>query len=121
MASVGSFQELEAWQDARALVRMVYSAGAQSGFSRDYGLRSQIQRSAVSIMANIAEGHGRRGDKESIQFLKIARGSCSETLSHAYVAKDLGMLTEAQFEELRKQSTKTGNKISGLIRYLRTK
>jgi len=71
-------------------------------------------------MANIAEGHGRRGDQEFIQYLKTARGSCSETLSHAYVALDMGMIDKSQFESVSKLANKTGNKVSGLIRYLRS-
>ena len=107
-------------KSARELVKQVYGMCAESALGRDFGLRDQIQRSAVSITANIAEGHGRRGDQEFIQYLKPARGSCSETLSHAYVAMDMGMIGEAQFETVSELANKTGNKISGLIRYLRT-
>ena len=118
--SVRKFEDLEAWQDARALVKCVYSLCSETALGRDFGLRDQIQRSAVSVMANIAEGHGRRGDQEFIQYLKTARGSCSETLSHAYVAMDMGMIEKDSFETLRELANKTGNKLSGLIRYLRT-
>ena len=71
-------------------------------------------------MANIAEGHGRRGDQEFIQYLKTARGSCSETLSHAYVAVDMGMIEKTEFETVSELANKTGKKLSGLIRYLRS-
>ena len=120
MSSVRKFEDLEAWQDARALVKCVYSLCSETELGRDFGLRDQIQRSAVSVMANIAEGHGRRGDQEFIQYLKTARGSCSETLSHAYVALDMGMIEKDHFETLSELANKTGNKLSGLIRYLRT-
>ena len=120
MASVRKFEDLEAWQHACELVKAIYSLCADTTLRRDFGLRNQIQRSAVSVMANIAEGHGRRGDQEFIQYLKTARGSCSETLSHAYVALDMGMIENAQFEVVSELANKTGNKLSGLIRYLRT-
>lgn len=120
MSSIRKFEDLEAWQTARELVKTVYGLCAETGLGRDFGLRDQIQRSSVSVMANIAEGHGRRGDQEFIQYLKIARGSCSETLSHAYVAMDIGMIEKAQFEAISEFANKTGNKLSGLIRYLRS-
>lgn len=119
MAAINRFEEIEAWRDARKLVKQIYQACQNDRLSRDFGLRDQMQRAAVSIMANIAEGHGRRGDQEFIQYLKVARGSCSETLSHAYVAKDLQMIPETEFEELQNQLNMIGKKLSGLINYLR--
>ena len=96
--SVTRFEDLKAWQSARELTRQVYELCRNTRLGRDFGLRDQIQRSAVSVMANIAEGHGRRGDQEFIQYLKTARGSSSETLSHAYVAMDMEMIEKAEFE-----------------------
>lgn len=120
MAAIRKFEDLEAWQGARELVKAVYGLCAETALGRDFGLRDQIQRSAVSVMANIAEGHGRRGDQEFIQYLKTARGSCSETLSHAYVAMDMGMIEKTHFDTISELANKTGNKLSGLIRYLRS-
>ena len=99
---------------------MIYRACSTTPLGKDFALRNQVIRSAVSIMANVAEGHGRRGDQEFIQFLKIARGSCSETLSHMYIASDMQMIDQATFNDIRAQANKTGNKISALIRYLRS-
>ena len=120
MTSARRFEDLEAWQSARELVKTVYGLCGETALGRDFGLRDQIQRSAVSVMANIAEGHGRRGDQEFIQYLKTARGSCSETLSHAYVAVDMGMIEKTEFETVSELANKTGKKLSGLIRYLRS-
>lgn len=119
MSGAGSFEDLEVWQDARVLVKLVYNACNTTPLAKDFALRNQLIRSAISIMANIAEGHGRRGDREFMHFLKIARGSCSETLSHMYVANDMQMIDQTAFNEIRAQTNKTGTRISALIRYLR--
>ena len=73
------FEELEVWKEARQLTREVYRLTSDSKFSKDFGLSNQIQRAAVSIMSNIAEGFERGGNPEFIQFLYVAKGSCGET------------------------------------------
>jgi four helix bundle protein len=79
--------------------KKVYEATSNGKFAQDYGLRGQIQRASVSIMANIAEGFGRRSDKEFANFLNMAHGSASEVQSHLYVALDLNYVTESCFSE----------------------
>lgn len=101
MAAFTKIEEIQAWQRAREVTRMLYQLTTGNNFERDSGLRDQIRRSAVSIMANIAEGFGRRSDREFANFLNIAYGSISETLSHLYVALDLGYVREAQFEAVK--------------------
>lgn len=103
---------------ARLLVGHVYRLTGQGKLKTDFGLRDQLQRSAVSIMANIAEGFGRRGRQEFIQFLKIARGSCSEVESHLYVALDAGLILNEDFDALKAQAETTGRKLSAFIGYL---
>ena len=98
---ISRFEDIEAWQTARLLVGDVYRLTGQGKLKTDFGLRDQLQRAAVSIMANIAEGFGRRGRQEFIQFLKIARGSCSEVESHLYVALDAHLLSEPDFQALK--------------------
>ena len=95
---IRSFEQLIAWQRARELTKNVYLLTATERFSRDFGLRDQIQRAAVSIMSNIAEGFARGGRAEFHQFLVVAKGSCSELRSQLYVAKDVGYITDAKFE-----------------------
>jgi len=118
MAAITRFEDIEAWQHARALAGRVYSLCRDGKLSGDRGLRDQMQRASVSVMANIAEGFGRQGRKELIQFLRIARGSCTELQSHFYLAKDAELLTTEQFSAAQEQAILTGRKISGFIRYL---
>lgn len=118
MTAITKFEDIEAWQHARELAGRVYALCRKGELSRDWGLRDQMQRAAVSVMANIAEGFGRQGRKELIQFLKIARGSCTELQSHLYLAKDAQLLTTEQFSATQAQADRTGRKISGFITYL---
>jgi four helix bundle protein len=100
MSTFKRFEEIKAWQKARKVTRLVYQATGDARFSRDYGLRDQIQRAAVSIMANIAEGCGRRSDREFANFLNMARGSATEVQSHLYIALDLGYIEEVTFRRI---------------------
>lgn len=100
MAKFNSFEEIVAWQKAHEITLDVYRATAGGNFSKDYGLRDQIRRAAVSIMANIAEGHGRRSNSEFANFLNIARGSAAEVQSHLYVALGLKYIEKDDFDRL---------------------
>ena len=119
MATISKFEDIEAWQSARTLAGSVYKVVSAGKFSHDFGLRDQLQRAAVSVMANIAEGFGRGRNAELIHFLVIARGSCSEVQSHLYIAADAGLMTKAEFDEISEQADKTARKISAFIGYLR--
>jgi four helix bundle protein len=100
MASFQRFEDIKAWQKARELNRTIYAITSKDSFSRDYGLRDQIRRASVSIMANIAEGFGRRTNKDFANFLVIAHGSAAETQSHLYVALDLKYISDEIFQDL---------------------
>jgi len=100
MATFSRLEDLQAWQKTRQLTRRIYEATANGRFAQDYGLRNQIQRASISIMANIAEGFGRRSDKEFANFLNMAHGSATEVQSHLYVALDLSYISEPIFSEL---------------------
>ncbi|MEO5859311.1 MAG: four helix bundle protein [Pyrinomonadaceae bacterium] len=100
MATFRKFEDILAWQKARKVTRSVYRLTTEGSFSKDFELRSQIRRASVSIMANIAEGFGRRSDKEFANFTNIAHGSATETQSHLYVALDLGYLSQDDFNLL---------------------
>ena len=93
-------EDIQAWQKAREVTRLIYAVTGNGSFAKDFGLRSQIQRASVSIMANIAEGFGRRSDKEFANFLNMAHGSVSETQSHLYVALDLHYIDQVTFTKL---------------------
>jgi len=118
MATIERFEDIEAWQKARKLTREIYRVTNQGAFAKDFGLRDQIRRASVSIMSNIAEGFGRGGNREFIQFLSMAKGSVSEVQAQLYVAVDAGYLTKDQFQQLYSLSQSTGNLIGGFIRYL---
>jgi len=120
MASFRSFEEIDAWKKARELTRRVYDVTAKGAFARDFGLRDQLRRACVSIMSNVAEGHGRGGRKEFLQFLSMAQGSANEVCSHLYVALDQSYITDCQFQELTGLAQENARLIGGLVRYLRT-
>ncbi len=114
MSKIDRFGELIAWQKARHLAKAVYTSTRRDGFSRDLGLSNQIQRAAVSIMANIAEGFERGRRAEFHQFLSTAKASCAETGSHLYVALDIGYLKQEEFERLLRQAEEVGRVVGGL-------
>ena len=100
MKKVEKFEDLIAWQKARCLARTVYRATRERDFARDIGLAGQIQRAAVSIIANIAEGFERNRPGEFHQFLSVAKGLCAEVRSLLYVALDAGYLSQDRFAEI---------------------
>ena len=120
MATVKQFEDLGVWQDARVLVKDIYSASKQRAFYRDFGLRDQIRRAATSTMSNIAEGFERGTRKEFIQFLNIAKGSNGEVRSQLYIALDQEYLTEKEFSALRDSAVSLSRRIAKFIRYLET-
>lgn len=108
------FEDLVAWQKARSLASAVYQSTRHVGFAKDFGLSAQLQRAAVSVMANIAEGFERNRFAEFHQFLSVAKASCAEIRSHLYVAFDVGYLTEKRFAELLAQAEEVGRIVGGL-------
>lgn len=119
MAKIICFEEIEAWRKARELTREIYKACSQKNFSRDFGLKAQIQRAAVSSMSNIAEGYERGGNKEFIQFLSIAKGSAGETKSLLYVAIDMEYIDVNTFKRLFNLADQTCKLIGGFVTYLK--
>jgi four helix bundle protein len=119
MGTIRTFEEIEAWQKARELVREIYRISNHGPFSRDFGLRDQIRRASVSIMSNIAEGFERDGTGEFIQYLSMVKGSLGEVKSQLYVAFDLGYLDEQMSHRLSESVSVTGRMVAGLIKYLR--
>jgi len=118
MASIGKFEDIEAWQKARELTREIYRITNRGAFAKDFGLRDQIRRASVSIMSNIAEGFGRGGNKEFVQFLSMAKGSASEVQAQLYVAGDAEYITKDQFRQLYDLTQSSGKLAGGFIRYL---
>lgn len=114
------FEDLEVWKLSRNLTNQVYGITKEKSFSKDFGLTDQIRRSAVSIMSNIAEGFERGGNKEFIQYLYIAKGSCGELRSQLYVASDQNYITRQILEEMIKLSKIVSIKLNNLIQALKT-
>jgi four helix bundle protein len=85
---IKNFEDLEIWQLARRLTQEIYTLGRTPKFAKDYALKDQMQRAAVSIMSNIAEGFERGGNQEFVQYLYVAKASCGEVRSQLYVALD---------------------------------
>lgn len=119
MAGIKRFEEIRAWQKARELVRQIYLACGVAPFSRDFGLRDQICRAAVSTMSNVAEGFGRKTGKDFAHFLDLARGSALEVQSLLYVARDLNYIQPKEFDRLYALAEETISLIGGFTSYLR--
>lgn len=113
------FEDIQAWQAARELCRVVYELSGQAQFAKDFGLRDQARRAAVSIMANISEGFDCNSNQEFIQFLYYALRSSSELQSHFYVAKDQGYVMQLEFDEVYEGASKVKRMIVPFIDYLR--
>ena len=111
---VERFEDLIAWRKARELTRAVYEVSRQGPFAKDFGLAGQMQRAAVSIMSNIAEGFERGGRPEFHQFLSTAKSSCAETRSLLYVAFDADYIDQATFHHLLARAEKVARIVGGL-------
>lgn len=111
---VERFEDLIAWQKARQLTVEIYLITVRGEFAKDFGLRDQIRRAAVSVMSNIAEGFDRGSRGEFHQFLVIAKASCAEVRSQLYVAQDVGYITQEIFINLKSSADKLSRIIGGL-------
>ena len=106
-----SFENLYVWQESRELINTIYNIMSRC---RDYGFKDQIQRAAVSIMNNIAEGFESGSDAKFLNFLNISRGSCAEVRSMLYLCEDLGFCTKDEREQLQSQLRKITSGIVNL-------
>lgn len=113
MSLITRFEDIQAWQKARKLVKMIYKLTNSGTLARDFGLRDQLQRAAVSSMANIAEGFDCESKAEFARFLGIARRSAVEVQSLLYTAFDIEYINEAQLREHYEQARKTKALIGG--------
>jgi four helix bundle protein len=113
------FEGIDSWKKARGLTKSVYMLTAKQKFSKDFGLRDQIQRASVSIMSNIAEGFDAGSDKAFINFLRYSYRSASEVQSLLYVALDCEYIDEADFIKSFTEVSETKRMIGGFIKYLR--
>jgi four helix bundle protein len=118
MAGIEKFEDIEAWQEARNLTQTIYDLSSNGNFARDFALKDQVRRAAVSIMSNIAEGFERRGDREFHQFLSMAKASGGELRSRLCVALDQHYISLQQFTLLSDQVTHINRLIAGFMKYL---
>ena len=117
--AVRNFEDLNVWKQARQLTQEVYRLTKTEQFLKDFGLRDQIRRAAISVMSNIAEGFERGGNQEFVQFLYVAKASCGEVRSQLYVALDQGYTTANDSEKLLQLFMRLSGMLSNLISYLR--
>ena len=116
---VARFEDLRAWQKAKVLNRGIFEFTELSANRMDLSFKRQIRKASLSVMSNVAEGFDRGGDKEFIQFLYHAKGSCAEVRSQLYAAQDMKHLDSETFMRLKELAEETSRVIQGLIRYLK--
>jgi len=114
-----NYKDLKVWQKAHQMTLAVYATTGAFPREELYGLTSQLRRSAASVAANIAEGNGRRSEGEMCRFLQIARGSASEVEYHILLARDLHLLSEADFHRLSQESDELQRMLTALIQKFR--
>jgi four helix bundle protein len=119
MPTIERFEDIEAWKKARKLARKVYKITGSGEFAKDWTLKDQVRRASISIMSNIAEGYGRKTDKEFIQFLYIAMGSIFELQSQIYMALDLSYMSKEEFNDVFTTANEVAKLIGGFIKYLK--
>jgi four helix bundle protein len=120
MPTITRFEEIEAWQTARELTKLIYMLTDDGKFARDFGLKDQIRRASVSIMSNIAEGFESQTQAQFIRYLGIAKASAGEVRSQLYVTSDLEYITQEQFTKAFAMAEKASRQTARFISYLET-
>jgi four helix bundle protein len=118
MPTITRFEEIEAWQTASELTKQIYLVTEEGKFAKDFGLKDQLRRAAVSVMSNIAEGFESKTQALFIRYLGIAKASAGEVRSQLYVSRDVGYLSEEQFSKLFQMTEKASRQLSRFISYL---
>ena len=113
------FEDLEIWKSARELTNNIYKITKEISFSKDFDLRNQIRRAAVSVMSNIAEGYERGGNQEFIQFLSIAKGSCGEVRCQLYIAGDQNYINQNELKPFIEQCKRISIMINKFMDHLK--
>jgi four helix bundle protein len=112
---MGKFQKLRVWQIAKNLAVKIYKLTAESSFSKDWGLKDQIQRSAVSISSNIAEGDELGTDKQSIRHFYISKGSSAELITQVIIAYEIGYIDKLTSDEIVNECDRISAMLAKLI------
>jgi four helix bundle protein len=116
MATIIKFEDIEAWQKGRE--QALYRCSKRGELAKDFALRDQTRRAAMSVTANIAEGFERGGNREFIQFLSTSKGSCGEVQDHLHTALDEQYIATNEFDALYNQAAEVGRLIGGFMNYL---
>jgi four helix bundle protein len=119
MSKIERFEDIEAWKKARELTKIIYEVTSQGKIASDFPLKDQLRRASISVMANIAEGFEREGNKEFRQFLAMAKGSVGEVKALLYVALDAGLASSEQFQKIMALADETSRLLAGFLRYLK--
>lgn len=119
MGTISRVEDMLVWQESRVLVKDIFVLTSSKNFEKEYALRDQMKRSAISIMSNIAEGFGRGGNKEFIQFLYISNGSVNELKSQLYISFDFNLVSEDVLNEFLSVLLKVENMNKALIRKMK--
>ncbi len=119
MSKIRRFEDIEVWQKAREICKLVEELFKTTNLSNNFALRNQMERSSGSIMDNIAEGFGRSGNKEFQNFLSYSKGSCTELKSQIYRCYDKELITQKQYDNLLVLLEEEINKIGAFMYYLR--
>jgi four helix bundle protein len=118
MSKIEKIEDIIVWQKAKSLTINIYKASNHGSFAKDFGLRDQIRRAAVSIPSNIAEGFGRGGNKEFLQFLSIAKGSLFELKTQLIIANEIGYLDDEIFKKISNEIDEVGKMLTSFMNYL---
>ena len=110
------FRELRVWQAAKELAVLIYRSSESGPLARDFGLRDQLRRAAVSIPSNIAEGDERDTNRDSVRFLYIAKGSLAELRTQLEIARDIGVLSPTLHLDLESKCAEIGRMLGALIK-----
>ena len=121
MSADKGFEQIISWKKARELNKEIYRLTKEVDFSKDFALVNQIRRASISVSSNIAEGYGRKTDKEFIYFLNVAQASCYEVKSQLYLALDIEYISKVEFEKIFSICDEISKTLHGLIKHLNNK
>jgi four helix bundle protein len=121
MATINSFTDLIVWQKGHKFVLDIYKLTEDFPASENFGLTSQLRRAAVSVTSNITEGFERKSGKELVQFLALARGSLAEIQNQLVISRDIGYISNEQFDRFANQSIEIHKLLNGFIKSVRSR
>lgn len=116
--TIRKFEDLKIWQDSLAITKLIYDLTSKEKFAKDFCLRDQIRRAAISISSNIVEGFEKNNNNELIRYLKIAKGSTGEVRNQLYIAVAVGHISKVEFNENNEKLIELSKQIGSFISYL---